>query len=219
MNMCPADWQSLGAENFDFFLEQTVVPALTEIIRTPLDTLGKNPSYWPKCRCDRKKCSFCWMEKNLSDLTEEKTYRLPVRTTDGMTDLEVKHTVVPLDNDNASITVSAMVQGTLHYYTSDSTEKNLLALARNLPEGWHIKSCISCRHGHFCPVGNGDNELFCITDFEPKAPCDLWSVTEDDTQRKIRSRTLFDCCDQYREQSADYFTYSDYYDTINKPKS
>ena len=84
-------------------------------------------------------------------------------------------------------------------------------LAKNLPEKWYIKSCVSCRYGHFCPVGNYDNELFCVTDFAPKEPRDLWHVTENEIERKNRSRTLFDCCDHYKEHAEDYFTYSDYY--------
>ncbi len=63
--MSPMDWQALSPEEFDFFLNRTVLPALEEIIRTPLQTLGKIPSYWSECACDRKQCDHCWMEKNL----------------------------------------------------------------------------------------------------------------------------------------------------------
>ena len=37
----------------------------------------------------------------------------------------------------------------------------------------------------------------------------LLGVTEDDTERKHRRRTLFECCKHYRKESEDYFTYSD----------
>lgn len=160
----PMDWQLLCKEQFDFFLDQTVLPTLSKIINTPLNDLGKISSYWSGCHCERNKCQSCWMQKNVWDLIEENVFYLPVKTT----------------------------------------------------EGWVIKSCISCRYGHFCPVGNYDNELFCVTDFDPKEPRDLWHVTENESERKKRSRTLFDCCEKYEEQSKDYFTYSDYYYEIGK---
>lgn len=213
--MCPMDWQVLTKEEFDVFLDQTVLPTLSKIINTPLNDLGRTSSYWSGCHCERNKCESCWMEKNLWDLIEEKIYYLPVETTEGEIALEVKHTIIPYDDKNVRVTLSAMVQGVLHSYESDTTEEILLALAKNLPEGWKIKSCISCRYGHFCPVGDCDNELFCITDFDPQGIWDLWNVTENENERKKRSRTLFDCCEKYKEQSKDYFTYSDYYNEMN----
>ena len=79
-------------------------------------------------------------------------------------------------------------------------------------------SCLSCRYGHFCPVGNADNELFCVTEFEPKEISDLWQVTEDDAERSKRSRNLFHLCEQYLPQVSDYFTYSDYLSEVNHHK-
>lgn len=61
----PMDWQALSRDEFDFFLEHTVVPTLGQIIHTPLQELGKLPSIWSVCSCDRKKCDACWVEKNL----------------------------------------------------------------------------------------------------------------------------------------------------------
>ena len=101
-------------------------------------------------------------------------------------------------------------------YFNKRIRNRIILLAKELPKTWKIKSCLSCRFGHFCPVGNGDNELFCVTDFAPKEPRDLWHVTENEIERKNRSRTLFDCCDHYKEQAEDYFTYSDYYYEVKK---
>lgn len=63
--MCPIDWQSLSKDEFEVFMNRTAVPALERIIRTPLHELGKLPSIWSCCACDRKKCERCWVEKNL----------------------------------------------------------------------------------------------------------------------------------------------------------
>jgi len=141
---------------------------------------------------------------------KQKHYRLPIDTPAGTIELEVSHRIVREGEEDMRVTLSATLQGKRVTYRSDSTEGALLLLAKSLPENWHVRSCLSCRFGHFCPVGDQDNELFCVTDFDPKSPSDLWDVTEDDLERKNRSRTLFACCKHYKEQSADYFTYSDY---------
>ena len=68
--MSPMDWQALSKEDFDFFLEKTVVPELEKIIDTPLTELGKISSYWAGCHCNRQKCERCWQQKNLWESKE-----------------------------------------------------------------------------------------------------------------------------------------------------
>lgn len=63
--MFPMDWQLLDKDEFDYFLDKTVVPELEKIIRTPLSELGQISSYWTGCHCNRQKCENCWMQKNL----------------------------------------------------------------------------------------------------------------------------------------------------------
>ena len=146
---------------------------------------------------------------------ERNTYYLPIETPNGMVRLKINHTVENRDDEEMIVTISTKIHSEDYFYHAETTEEALILLAKNLPPEWHIKSCIFCRHGHFCPVGNFDNELFCVTDFDPKAPHDLWHVTEDDGERKRRSRTLFECCADYKQQTKDYFTYNDYYFEIN----
>ena len=148
-----------------------------------------------------------------------KTYYLSVKTTDGIAKLKICHAVENRDGEDMSVTISTTIQGERAIFQSETTEYALIQLARSLPVGWSIMSCLSCRYGHFCPVGDYDNELFCVTDFEPKEPRDLWHVTENDEERAKRSRTLFDLCDKYAPQSKDYFTYSDYYLCMSDKKS
>lgn len=147
------------------------------------------------------------------------TYYLSVETTDGIAKLKVCHTVENQNEEDMTVTISTTIQDDVVVLQSDTTEDALIQLARRLPVGWRIKSCLSCRYGHFCPVGDYDNELFCVTDFEPKEPSDLWYVTENDEERAKRSRTLFDLCDKYVPQSKDYYTYSDYYLSMSDKKS
>lgn len=68
-SMSPMDWQALDKEEFDFFLDKSVVPELEKIIGTPLTELGQIASYWEGCHCERKKCKICWMKKNLWEVT------------------------------------------------------------------------------------------------------------------------------------------------------
>lgn len=65
VGMSPMDWQALDKEEFDFFLDKSVVPELEKIIGTPLSELGKISSYWTGCHCNRQKCESCWQQKNL----------------------------------------------------------------------------------------------------------------------------------------------------------
>lgn len=63
-DMFPTDWQGIKAEEFELFLDESVIPELKKIICTPLTELGQIPSYWIGCYCDRKKCENCWMKKS-----------------------------------------------------------------------------------------------------------------------------------------------------------
>lgn len=67
-DMFPMDWQALGKEEFNLFLDEIVVPELEKIIKTPLIELGQISSYWKGCHCTRQKCESCWMEKNLWEM-------------------------------------------------------------------------------------------------------------------------------------------------------
>ena len=150
---------------------------------------------------------------------EQKTYSFSIITPEGLITLKINRVVINESKENMRTTLSTSIQGEFRSYQAETTEDALYCIAKDLPENWHIKSCLSCQYGHFCPIGNGDNELFCVTDFEPKSSRDLWRVTEDDNERKNRSRKLFHSCEFHKEQSKDYYTSSDYYFRMNDRKS
>ncbi len=83
-------------------------------------------------------------------------------------------------------------------------------LQQQLPEGILLKCCLACKHGNLCPVGNAQNEVFCIKDTVPKEPRDLWYYTEDPKERAQRSRGYFDRCHHFAPQSKGYYTYNDF---------
>ena len=135
---------------------------------------------------------------------------LRVCTPEGDLDLSVIHGAARNEDDVLQVSLAADIQSTVISVRAETTEDSLVKLAKKLPKNWYIKSCYSCRYGHFCPVGDADNEIFCVTEFEPKQVCDLWHVTEEPSERSRRSRTLFHVCPKYQPQSDAYFTYSDY---------
>ena len=101
------------------------------------------------------------------------------------------------------------------YYWTDA----FADLQNNLPENVQIKSCITCRHGNFCPVGNHLDELFCTKDIEIEEIRDLWFYTEDEVEREKRSRKYTCFCDAYSAQTDDYFTYNDFKFYMNELKN
>ena len=141
---------------------------------------------------------------------------LYINTPNGIINISVQHKVVNDGQDDMQTTIYVILLENEMIFEAENTEEVLIKLAKSLPMGWSIRSCLSCRYGHFCPVGNYDNELFCVTEFEPKDKNDLYNLTEDIQERKNRSRNLFYLCDRYLPQTSDYFTYNDYYFEINK---
>jgi len=150
---------------------------------------------------------------------KQRIYTLAISTSDKVLDVPIQHRVVHENDDQMQTTISVTIQGQKMSFAAETTEEVLIQFAKSLPLGWNIKSCLSCRYGHFCPVGNDDNELFCVTEFEPKEIRDLWHVTEDDGERNKRHKNLFHLCNQYLPQSDDYFTYNDYYLNMKKRNS
>lgn len=146
------------------------------------------------------------------------TYTLTIETSVGIIDVPIQHRVVNENDANMKTSITATMQGKEMCFEAETTEEVLIKFAKSLPEGWNIKSCLSCRYGHFCPVGNADNELFCVSDFEPKNAGDLQYVTENNNERTKRRRNLFHLCNQYMPQSDEFFTYNDYYSVIKNTK-
>ncbi len=132
---------------------------------------------------------------------------LHLSTPNGVLQTEI-HRILPEDADDGPVILTAPALGLS--FRAETTEDALILLEKNLPHGWHIRACLSCRYGNFCPTGNEDNEIFCVTDFTPRNPRDLWPITEDEAQRQNRRRTLFHHCSHYAPLTGGYYTYNSF---------
>lgn len=133
-----------------------------------------------------------------------KKYLLQLQSTN-----EIKNADVDWHYDEITETAWLLleVDGEKIQLTNESTESALKDLSTLLKNKYKIQSCFTCRYGNFCPVGNYDNEIFCMDDFEPKSKEDVYFFTEDAQQRKKRARTLFDICPKFKPCSKGYYTY------------
>ena len=83
-------------------------------------------------------------------------------------------------------------------------------LQKKLPDNVKLQCCLTCRHGNMCPVGNTPGELFCTKDLIITKKSDLFFYTEDENERAKRLRDYTDVCEEYQEQTEEYYTYNDY---------
>jgi len=89
-------------------------------------------------------------------------------------------------------------------------------LQKNLPNGVELACCMTCRHGNMCPYGNKENQLFCTQNlkiFDKMQLCNLIDETYSFFDREVFS---YHYCDDFLYQSADYYTYNDYFLVLNK---
>lgn len=117
-----------------------------------------------------------------------------------------------------SVIVGCTFEGKEYWgYGSDDLWIDAFAdLQKRLPEDVTLKCCLTCRYGNFCPVGDNQNEVFCTKDVIVTQKSDLYYYTEDDGERKKRSRKYCDSCDDYQPQVDSFYTYSGYGDYLKK---
>ncbi|MBQ3014955.1 MAG: hypothetical protein IJD75_07475 [Clostridia bacterium] len=89
-------------------------------------------------------------------------------------------------------------------------------LQKKLPEGMCLKCCLTCRHGNMCPEEPLSNELLCTKDVSITQKSDLYFYTQDKTERETRAKQYCFVCEDYKPQSDEYYTYSDYWESFKK---
>lgn len=91
-------------------------------------------------------------------------------------------------------------------------------LQKHLPDNVILKCCLTCRHGNMCPYGNNPGEVFCTKDLVVSSKGDMCNLfdTESNDEIENRSRNYADTCEDYKHQSSDFYTYSDYLYELKK---
>ncbi len=89
-------------------------------------------------------------------------------------------------------------------------ESAFASLQKSLPEGVKIKSCLTCRHGNFCPYGNKSGEIFCLKNDKPKNKLDVCDLLNGDKDLDQKRKEISFGCPDFKEQSEDHYTYNDY---------
>jgi len=131
-------------------------------------------------------------------------YLLYLKSSEGIITADAKY---QFDEDNDLAKVELVVDKNMIEVSGDCAESVFRKLSRKLSDKYKIHSCYTCRFGNFSPLGDQDNEIFCINDFEPKSKSDLFFLYEDVEERKKRCCTLFDVCGKYQPCSEGYWTY------------
>ncbi len=130
------------------------------------------------------------------------------------TDIKEKvHTVAHFDDEGmvTSASVSITIDDDRLIGIGNNKEYAILNLISQFPDTIKLKACMTCRHGNFCPIGDNEDEIFCMKDIVPKQKSDLFYYTEDDKERADRVRKLLYVCDDYKPMEKDFYTYNDYY--------
>ncbi|MBR5948987.1 MAG: hypothetical protein IKZ82_10165 [Clostridia bacterium] len=139
--------------------------------------------------------------------------QIHIQTENGIKTLDLDITLDNEDTDEASImTIRTNYQGKEIVAVGDMYPWTdaFGDLQKQLPKNVFIVSCLACRYGNMCPVGNAPNEVFCTKDVSISEKRDLWFYTEDEKERVQRSRKFTDYCDDFKHQTCDFYTYNDY---------
>ena len=87
---------------------------------------------------------------------------------------------------------------------------------KKLPDGVRLKCCLNCRHGNMCPYGNPPGEVFCTKGTTISSKDDMISYIDNNPEWHEQNRFYTDVCDDFEEQTDDYYTYNDYLCWLNK---
>lgn len=100
----------------------------------------------------------------------------------------------------------------IHSKPTDLTEYAIKYLQKELPDNIVIACCQSCRHGHFNPFGDNENQVFCFKDMNPSNKDEVVHIfVNQDKSFGTRSRILLDFCNDHKPVSHnEKYTYNDW---------
>lgn len=154
-----------------------------------------------------------YKKKAWYELHRQMQYNLTLQTPDG--DEQVQILIIRREDapeNTPTVTVCLPFAGQdFRGYDRDYLGIGAFAdVQKQLPDGVKIKCCLTCSHGNMCPVGNAPDELFCTKDVVVTQKSDLCFYTEDEGERRRRTRQYCHVCEDYQPQSEKHYTYNDF---------
>ncbi|MBQ7326923.1 MAG: hypothetical protein IJW93_05570 [Clostridia bacterium] len=137
---------------------------------------------------------------------------------DSICDVHILYHDEEVYNDQSNVKVRLLYDGrSIEGYGNDYFWVESFAdLQKRLPDGVRLKCCLNCRHGNMCPFGNPPGEVFCTNGAIINSKDDMISYIDDNPDWYKNERFYTDVCEDFMEQTDDYYTYNDYLYWLNK---
>lgn len=133
-----------------------------------------------------------------------------LNTIDGVQRIPCEYIIEEQADNNILITINTEIDNKQIHVEGFDTEEAIIKFANQLPKGYKLQACISCKHGNFCPFGDNDNEIFCLSDISPRDKNDVFSVLVNSNEQINRRKTLFHYCSNFSPQNSEYYTYNSF---------
>jgi len=154
------------------------------------------------------------------ELNQHLQRKITLSTSDGdrICDALILYHDAEVYNDQSNVKVRLLYDGrSIEGYGNDYFWVESFAdLQKRLPDGVRLKCCLNCRHGNMCPFGNEPGEVFCTNGANIQSKDDMISYIDDNPEWYKNERFYTDVCEDFMEQSDDYYTYNDYLYWLNK---
>ena len=148
----------------------------------------------------------------------QKKITLSTPNGDSICDVNILYHDAEVYNDQSNVKVILLYDGrSIEGYGNDYFWVESFAdLQKKLPDGVRLKCCLNCRHGNMCPFGNAPGKVFCTNGAIIQSKDDMISYIDDNPEWYKNERFYTDVCEDFVEQTDDYYTYNDYLYWLNK---
>ena len=137
---------------------------------------------------------------------------------DSICDAHILYHDAEVYNDQSNVKVRVFYDGRIieGYGKDYFWVESFADLQKKLPDGVRLKCCLNCRHGNMCPFGNPPGQVFCTNGSVINGKDGMISYIENNPEWYKNEHFYTDVCDNFVEQTDDYYTYNDYLYRLNK---
>ena len=163
--------------------------------------------------CDYSGAAWYELNRHL-----QKKITLSTPDGDSICDAHILYHDEEVYNDQSNVKVRVFYDGRIieGYGKDYFWVESFADLQKNLPDGVRLKCCLNCRHGNMCPYGNPLGEVFCTKGTTINSKDDMISYINSNPAWQEQKCFYTDLCDDFEEQTDDYYTYNDYLYWLNK---